>query len=342
MFDEIPLETKTNEYICNPTTESHYLLDSGDVIYIDFGGLEIFSNDYSINRNGYLELPEIDKINARKKTLKELKKILLQKYKEYIIEPNIEMKIIKYREIKVVVNGEVKQPGLYSFEEVNQEVNQTDFSTSNISNINNKTLSKFPRVFDAIRLTKGITNNADLSKIQIIRDNSDSNGGGKISTNLNLLSLLQDGNQNVNIKLMDGDLITVPRSEKIIKEQILSLNKSNITPDQITVYISGNIVSPGEYNLKQGTTLVQGIYKAGGEKSFTGKVKHLRFNDIGSVKSTTLSFDIPSRAKSQNNIILLDGDIIHVNRNIIGKSTNIIGNIAGPIIQTNVLFNLFQ
>ena len=60
------------------------------------------------------------------------------------------------------------------------------------------------------------------------------------------------------------------------------------------------------------------------------------------MRSTTLSFDIPSRGKSQNNLCLLDGDIIHINRNIFGKSTNIIGNIAGPIIQTKVLLNIFQ
>ena len=104
------------------------------------------------------------------------------------------------------LSKEVKHPGLYSF----GEVNQIAFRTSNRSNVNS---SELPKVFDSIRLKKGMTNYADLSKIRNIRDNSDSNGGSIISISLNLFSLLQDGNQNVNIKLMDGDLITLPSLE---------------------------------------------------------------------------------------------------------------------------------
>ena len=46
------------------------------------------------------------------------------------------------------------------------------------------------RLDDVIRAAKGITNNADLSKIVVIKNNS-SNGGGKIKGEFNFLSLFK-------------------------------------------------------------------------------------------------------------------------------------------------------
>ena len=82
------------------------------------------------------------------------------------------------------------------------------------------------KLFDAIKRGKGLTANADLSNIEIIRKNSSYNGGGKIYTTVSLLSLLQDGDQSVNIRVFDGDYIKVKNSEKIIPEQISLINKS--------------------------------------------------------------------------------------------------------------------
>ncbi len=39
-----------------------------------------------------------------------------------------------------------------------------------------------PKLFDAFKKANGITNNAELKNIKIIRKNSESQGGGKIQT----------------------------------------------------------------------------------------------------------------------------------------------------------------
>lgn len=301
----------------DPTNLTEYLLGAGDVLDINFIGIDIFSNQYPINPDGYIELPEIKPLYANKMTLKELKNKLIEKYREYIIRPDIKLYISKYRPINLVVNGEVKQPGLYTL----------DFGE---------------KVFDALKLTNGISNNADLSNIKITRNDSLSNGGGKIATNLNFLSLLKDGDQDVNIRIMDGDIINIPRSNKPIKDQILSLNKSNITPDKITVYISGNIAAPGEYSIQQGSSLIQAIYKAGGQNYFTGTVNHLRFYSNGKKEKTNLTLDLNSKNNRRNNPILLNGDIIHVNKNIFGKTTKALGEIITPVIQTQLLLDIFD
>ena len=219
------------------------------------------------------------------------------------------------------------------------EKNGSSFTSTNNYQFN---VYKCPTVFDALKLSNGISNYADLSRIEIIRKNSKSQGGGKISTNLDFLSLLNDGNQDFNIDLRDGDIISVPKNKKILKDQILSINKSNLTPNKIFIYVSGNVNAPGALEIEQGSSLVQALYLAGGEKYFTGRINHIRFNEEGDSEKQSFSFDPNAPAKSKKNPILLHGDIINVNRTIIGKTTNAILQIAPPLFTTNAIFNIFD
>ena len=80
---------------------------------------------------------------------------------------------------------------------------------------------------------------ADLSNITVTRINPKSNGGGKIIAKVDVL--ITEGDQSQNITLRDGDSINVPKSNFLIRDQLISINKSNLTPDFIRVYINGNI-----------------------------------------------------------------------------------------------------
>ena len=335
------------------SNKNQYLLGPGDSIYINFAGIEIFSSIYVIDPDGFLYLPELKYVLAEGKTLEELLKLLKERYQDYIINPDLDLLIYQYRPVNVVIHGEVNKPGLYTLKynssstrddskfNLNKDISSQVFDTNKDLNTKER-FTSIPRVFEALQLTKGITNYADLSKIQIIRKNSDSNGGGKVTTTLDFLSLLKDGNQTMNIRLMDGDTIIVPKGEKMIKDQILNLNKSNLTPEIITVYVSGNVAFPGALEIKQGSSLIQAIYKAGGEKYFSGKVKHLRFNTNGKTEKNTFNLNLNAKVNSKRNPILLDGDIVHINRTLIGKTTEAVQNVANPILSSYAIINIFN
>ena len=109
-------------------------------------------------------------------------------------EPSIKASILEYRPVEIYITGAVTRPGLYtfssigtdSFKPVSQikdnvpEPPKSSFSTDKIISI--------PKIYDALRVAKGVTNNADLSKIILIRKNSKSQGGGKIKAKIDLLS----------------------------------------------------------------------------------------------------------------------------------------------------------
>ena len=146
----------------------------------------------------------------------------------------------------------------------------------------------------------------------------------------------------MNIQLRDGDAIIVSKGDKIIKEQILAIKQTNLNPEFLTVFISGNVSAPGEYQLINGSTLMQAIYKAGGKKKFTGQITHMRFNEYGKAEKKSFVMDFEAEVNSKKNPILLDGDIIHLNQNIIGKSTSLLQDFSSPILTGFTLFKIFE
>ena len=96
----------------------------------------------------------------------------------------------------------------------------------------------YPRVFDALKKGEGIKKNADLSRIIVKRRMPRSSGGGEVFTELNILSLMLEGEQSQNIILRDGDSIIVPKSEKNLHEQFLDIARTNINPNTIRVYVN--------------------------------------------------------------------------------------------------------
>ena len=152
----------------------------------------------------------------------------------------------EYRPIRVYIEGEIQNSGLYTLpgsiypnnqkakqiikqnadEPFAKRVESTRFQNNQDLNINNdlffnsRNVEYFPTVFEAIRLAGGITPFSDLSNIRVVRKNSPMNGGGKIQTNLNFLALINDGDNSQNIRIYDGDVISIRKSESESLEQL--------------------------------------------------------------------------------------------------------------------------
>ena len=159
--------------------KSLYILGPGDSLDINFNGIEIYSGIYPINADGYLAIPEIGLFYAADYTVQELKEALNEKYSEFITNPSIDININSYRPITVYISGEVRSPGIYTFKgnklsvPLANEVGLLEIKNEKINSLNIK-------LYDALKLAKGVNNYADISNIQIIRNNSKSQGGGKI------------------------------------------------------------------------------------------------------------------------------------------------------------------
>jgi len=345
--------SKTNKYKEQniQLEKSQYLRGSGDILSIEFRGVEFYSGAYSINPEGFIDLPEIGTTYVKGISVEELKLFLQDQYKSIIFDPDININIINYRPVSIYVSGEVKKPGLYTLKYKTQNynnslknLNQNNFKDMLISNSKPIELEAFtnPKLFDALRSVDGVTNNADLSEIEIIRDFSRFKGGGKIKTKINLLRLITNGDQTQNIRIMDGDHIIIPKSEKILKEQIIAINNSNLNPGTIEIFITGNVIRPGPILLDKGSSLIEAIASAGGKKLLTGNIEFIRFNDDGSTQKRKFRFNENAKINTERNPILMNGDIINVKKTILGSTTEIIKEISSPVLGGYGLYKIFN
>ena len=307
-----------------------YILGPGDVLDISFGGLEFLNGKYPINPEGKIYLPELNLFSAEGKTVTEIIEELEFLYKEFIFNPDLEIFISTFRPISIYLSGEVKKPGLYQLSKGGKISDSGEESYI------------LPRLYDALKLGEGFNNNANLSSIEIIRSNLISQGGGQIMTNIDLISLFKNGDQSKNIRIYDKDIINITSNEDVILDQILAVNRTNISPDFITVFITGNAVQPGAKNIRNGSSLIQALSLSGGKKLFTGNVEFIRFNGDGTTSKKEFKYNTKAKINTSNNPILMNGDLINVKRTLLGSSAEIISDVTGPILSWYGLFNLFD
>ena len=193
-----------------------------------------------------------------------------------------------------------------------------------------------PTLYDALKKANGLTPYSELSSITVIRNNSITNGGGKIKTKLDFLSLFLKGDQSQNIRLFDGDTIVVNKSEVSLKDQMLEVKNSNINPTMVNIFVSGKVPNGGYISVPRGSGLVQAVEVSGGKQLISGKVEFVRFMRNGEIDRRLISYKINSALDSRSNPILEDGDIINVQDSLFGKSTEVMNKVLRPV--TPILF----
>ena len=347
MAYEVPSK---NNYATKENYEE-YILGPGDTLQLKFKGFDVFNGNFAIQPNGFMNLPEVGKIYAKDKTIIELEDLLASLYKEFIYDPKIELSVSVFRPLSLTLRGEVNKTGLFTlnYEETKIPNTQNLKNSIQVNNnfagvnkrFNNERGKLVPRLFDLLQYGEGVTSYADLSNIEIVRRNSNLNGGGFIKTNINLISLIESGDQSVNIELRDGDDIFVPRSKKILLDQLLQINKSNLTPDNVDVFVNGNVGNTGRLVLRQGASLSEAIASAGGMKSMTGSIEFIRLNRDGKTEKRIINSNNGKKG-TENNPILVSGDIIFVRRNILGRVSNIITEYTSPAVNAYGVYKIFD
>lgn len=353
----------------NKFPENDYILGPGDTVNV------IVSRDYqeltsitTIDGEGGITLPSLGRIYVKGLTPIEFTELLNKAYLEYVKFPNVELEIIEYRPIKVLIEGEINNPGFYTLigslsinnnnfakfisgdmslgAEINEQQklsNKLKNSAINRAKINSPRISYyFPTVYDAIKKGGGITNLSDLSQISIIRETSLSEGGGKKMTTLNFESLIMQGDNSQNIRIYDGDTIKIAKLSDPNKNNINKAIKYNLNPKFINVFVAGRVKNPGLVSLGKLSTLSDAIDVAGGAKIIRGPVKYLTFNNDGSIDKNLIRYKQNRKRGSKLNPFLRDGDLIIVGESILSNTTELIKEITAPFQGIYSTYRLYE
>jgi len=324
-----------------------YVLGPGDGLQIEVIDIPELSGTYSIGPDGTLYLPRLRAVYASGLTIETLRSFLTQQYTAFVKRPRLYVRPVAYRPIRVYVGGEVKRPGYYqlsgvtgSFQQPGNVSNQG--SKSNLDNLSiaeaqsgNLASSPFsqtalPTVFDALRNAQGLTPFSDLRKVSVTRKLPEDEGGGKVRTELNFLGVITNGDESQNLRLFDGDVVVVAKSDEILRDQLLKAGQTNISPQFVQVFVSGRVKQPGPQILPQASTLNQALISAGGPKFLKGKVEFVRFTREGEVDRRIFNYNPGAAAENFSNPVLMAGDIIRVNESAPTGTLNVIDEVTTP------------
>ncbi len=89
-----PLDTA---YLAQISNLQNYLLDEGDSIFIQFEKTPELNKTVTLDKLGEVYLPRIKDTYIRGLTIYQLTKLLKERYTEFLIDPEIEVRIVKYR-----------------------------------------------------------------------------------------------------------------------------------------------------------------------------------------------------------------------------------------------------
>lgn len=302
--------------------DDSYLLGPGDGLDLKLFDAPELSGSLEILNDGTASLPLIGSVRLTGLSLSQANLWLTSLYRKQLLRPELQLRVVRPRPIRVALVGEVERPGIYSL--TTSESSQTEGASI--------ALNGLPTLVDAIQKAGGITQLADLRQVVLQRRLPGDRPSYK-QARLNLLSLVLEGDQQQNPFLFDGDTIRIVQAAEPSAEAV-ELAAANLSPQQIQVNVIGEVLRPGAVQLQANTPLVQAVLAAGGPQSWrasTGNVELVRINRNGTATRQRFALNLSQGVSNTKNPPLRNGDTVVVNRSGMAVASDAIGAVSTPL-----------
>ena len=167
-----------------PNLDGNYMIGYGDSLEIQLVGQQNTIEEYIVNRDGSINLPEVGKIDLLGKTLDDAKMHIKSKINDSFVGTNAFISLKNIRDIKVLVTGNAYSPGIY-------------------------TLNGNSNILHALNIAGGIDKIGSYRNIELIRNN-------KVIDTLDLYEILIFGKSNFGKSLRSGDSILVNPLTRVV------------------------------------------------------------------------------------------------------------------------------
>jgi polysaccharide export outer membrane protein len=232
-------------------------------------------------------------------------------------------------EIQVAIVGEIYRPGRYSVQARSTKKNNVNQAAQNQ---NDQPVGSLPpRLSDALALAGGIKPLANVREVEVERETWD---GQKKMVTVDLWALLQEGDEDQDLILQEGDSIKIPQAEQLSTEESETLASASFSPDVIKVNVVGEVDTPGPVEVPPNTPLNQAILAAGGfdkSRAKTGSVELVRLNSNGTVSKREIKIDFAQDVNEENNPILRNNDVVVVSRSGAAGFGDALGSVLSPL-----------
>ncbi|MBE9127260.1 SLBB domain-containing protein [Coleofasciculus sp. LEGE 07092] len=238
--------------------------------------------------------------------------------------------------IKVAVVGEVVRPGPYTVAASTAGASTADRAREGGDN------REPPTVTQAIQVAGGIKQSADIRRVEVRRTTRD---GDEQVLQVNLWTLLQEGDLSQDVILQEGDTIVVPEATEITAEEATELASASFSAAIISVNVVGEVEKPGTVQVPANSPLNQALLAAGGfdnRRARKSSVELVRLNPNGTVTKREVNVDFTAGVNDQSNPPLRPNDVIIVRRSGLTSFTDTLGTAVSPLGSFFTIFRLFN
>ena len=244
--------------------------------------------------------------------------------------------------ITVSIVGEVNRPGPYTLSgnDVRSSNLDDQLRFQNDSAIRDReSLAGIPTASRAIKTAGGLTAKADIRNVEVRRNLP---SGKEQVIKVNLWKLLQTGEFRQDTLLQNGDRIFIPTAESITEDEVRQVAAASFSPNNISVSVIGEVERSGTLQLPPNVSLQQAILEAGGFDNRRAKkstARLVRLNPNGTVTQKEIKVDFDAPLDEENNPILLNNDIIFVDRSGFAKASDTVFAVTEPLARVVSIFS---
>ena len=160
---------------------AEYVIGLGDQLQIMVWKEQELTQAMAVRIDGRISLPLIGDVQAAGKTIRDLKKVLEEKYAAVIAEPAVSVMLVQSKSLRYYIIGQIRTPGEFPI----------DFPTT---------------ILQAIAKSGGFLEWAKTDRISIIRHE----GGQETIVPFNYEALVNGQNVQQNVLVKPGDTIIIP------------------------------------------------------------------------------------------------------------------------------------
>ena len=175
--EAVSARAKTGDYVLQPQ-------DVLRIFVFQHDDINKQTESVSISKEHTITLPLVRSVNLRGKTVRQAEELIRAVYdKDYLVNPQVSVQVLKYAERSVNIVGQVNKPGRIEFPQERE-------------------LS----IVEAITLAGGFTRLADLKKVKLTRV---APGGENDAQEINVDVMMKSGGKE-SVMLQKDDVIFVP------------------------------------------------------------------------------------------------------------------------------------
>jgi polysaccharide export outer membrane protein len=255
----------------------NYRVGPGDILEIRVLGEEQMSSDgLRVSEDGFITPPFVDAdVYARCKTERELSEIIAEKLTKWLKYPRVYVKVKEYNSAPVYIMGAVVAPSGFNMQ---RRVTLREL----VSRANGVAPNHGPTI-------QLIHDRAARTCDEAVKISDD-----ELTEEISVKSLLE-GDPTQNPVMRAGDIVYIPPADE--------------------VYIAGQVIKPGAFQLTDGLTLSQLLAKAGGftPTAKEDKITIYRQSDDGKDRKEILVNFKEIRDKKAEDPVLAKNDYVEVN-----------------------------